>query len=68
MWNRPENDQFAEELFLAGQRVPAGLYRQVGSGRVVRLDREDFLPASLDGHVASYVLVRETWDQTSGQT
>jgi hypothetical protein len=43
MWNKPEHDQFAEELFLAGQRVLAGLYRQVGSVRVVRLDREDFL-------------------------
>jgi hypothetical protein len=31
MWNKPEHDQFAEELFLAGQRVPAGPYRQVGS-------------------------------------
>jgi len=24
MWNKPEHDQFAEELFLAGQLVPAG--------------------------------------------
>jgi hypothetical protein len=62
MWNQPDNDQFTGELFLAGQLVPAGLYRHVGSGRSVRLDREDFLPASFAGHVASYVLVRETWE------
>jgi hypothetical protein len=41
MWNKRERDQFAEELFLAGQRVPAGLYGQVGGARVVRLDCED---------------------------
>jgi hypothetical protein len=58
MWYQPEHDQFVEELLLAGQCVPAGVYRQVGSGRIIRLEREDCLPASLDGHVASYVLVR----------
>jgi hypothetical protein len=68
MWNKPEHDQFAEELFLAGQRVPAGPYRQVGSARVVRLDREDFLPASFDWYVACYVLVREMWSHASVTT
>ena len=44
-----------EECFRAGQRVPAGDYRQVDTAREVHLDTEDVLPASLDGHVALYV-------------
>ena len=46
MWKQPENDQFVDELFLAGERVPSGVYRQIGCGREVHLDEEDFLPAS----------------------
>jgi hypothetical protein len=65
MWKQPENDQFAEELFLAGERVPSGTYRQVGSGREVRLDSDDFLPASLDGRVACYLRVTRTWNEVS---
>ena len=42
------------EIYLAGQRVPAGKYSQIGSRREVCLDKEDNLPASLDGRVACY--------------
>jgi hypothetical protein len=63
MWKQPENDQFVDELYLAGERVPSGVYRQLGSSREIRLDAEDFLPASLDGRVACYVRVRNTWDE-----
>lgn len=63
MWQRPENDQFAEELFLAGERVAPGVYRQVGSDRVIRLEKEDVLPASCDGHVACYVRIQNLWSQ-----
>jgi hypothetical protein len=63
MWKQPENDQFVEELFLAGERVPSGVYRQIGGDREVCLDHEDFLPASLDGRVACYMRVQSTWAQ-----
>lgn len=56
------NDHFSDDLLLAGQRAPAGLYRELGSGRLVQLDRSDVLPASLDGRVACYVPV-QTWAQ-----
>ena len=54
-----------EQLFLAGERVRPGMYRQVGGVRQVLLEQEDFLPASLDGRVACYTLVRDTWEQLS---
>ena len=63
MWNSPENDQFADELYLAGEKVPSGVYRQIGGNREVRLEKEDFLPASLDGRVACYMRVNMTWEQ-----
>jgi hypothetical protein len=63
MWRQPENDQFADELFLAGERVPPGTYKQIGSSDQIRLDREDFLPASLDGRVACYMRIQDTWDK-----
>lgn len=65
MWKQPENDQFVDELFLAGERVPSGVYKQIGAGREVRLDHDDYLPASLDGRVACYMRVRSTWSQMS---
>ncbi len=46
-----------ESLFLAGQLAPAGIYREISNNREVRLEKEDVLPASLDGHVACYVCV-----------
>ncbi len=66
MWKQPENDQFVGELFLAGERVPSGVYKQVGGGgREVELGQEDFLPASLDGRVACYMRVNRLWGQLS---
>lgn len=49
------------EIYLAGQRVPAGKYRQIGGCREVCLDAEDLLPASLDGRVACYERLTSTW-------
>ena len=45
-----------EGLPRAGGRVPAGRYvrADVPSGRVLVLEREDWLPASLDGRIAHY--------------
>ncbi len=67
MWKQPENDQFVDELFLAGELVPSGIYKQIGTGREVRLDQEDFLPASLDGRVACYMRVNSSWSQLQKQ-
>jgi hypothetical protein len=63
MWKQPENDQFVEELFLAGERVPSGVYRQMGSGCEVMLDQDDVLPASLDGRVACYMRIDRRWGE-----
>lgn len=60
MWQRSEQDG-VEELFLAGERVLPGLYRQVGGNREVRFENEDILPASLDGQVACYMRVHSMW-------
>jgi hypothetical protein len=54
---------FVDEFYLAGQRVPSGLYREIGAGREVLLEEEGVLPASLDGRVATYICVRYTWRQ-----
>ena len=60
MWQRLQTD-LGEELFLAGERVLPGIYRQVGGGREVRLEQEDYLPASLDGRVACYTRLNRNW-------
>lgn len=57
----PLSDYFTDELYLAGQAVPSGLYREIHTGREIHLKEEDFLPASLDGRVAAYICVRHTW-------
>jgi hypothetical protein len=61
MWKQPENGQYVDELFLAGERVPSGIYKQIGGTREVRLEHEDFLPASLDGRVACYTRIDSVW-------
>jgi len=63
-----EYDLFVDELFLAGERVAPGLYRQIGSGREILLDQEDSLPGSLDGHVACYQRVQSTWGQLQSES
>jgi hypothetical protein len=68
MWQETEHDLVAEELFLAGERVLPGTYRRVGGGREVRLEKEDILPASLDGQVACYKRIKNTWAQISERT
>jgi hypothetical protein len=57
------NDLFIGELYIAGDRVPSGLYREVDSGRKVRLNEDGRLPASLDDRIAAYVCVEHTWIQ-----
>ncbi len=62
MWTQTETEFPGEELFLAGERVTAGTYRQIGGSREVRFEREDVLPASLDGRVACYLRI-SAWGQ-----
>lgn len=60
-------DFFTDELYLAGQPVPSGLYREVDTGREIHMEEQDQLPASLDGKVASYICVQYTWGQQRDQ-
>ena len=57
MWSAPWNDQYADEIFLAGELVPAGHYKQTGAKREIQLLHDDFLPPSCDGRVACYLRV-----------
>ncbi len=63
MWRNAEIDLGSDDLYLAGEKARPGTYRQIGGSREVRLETEDFLPASLDGRVACYVRVDYTWAQ-----
>jgi hypothetical protein len=55
------------ELILAGRRALPGCYREVNSGKTVLLETEDTLPASLDGRVACYTRIGNTWAQIAAQ-
>ena len=57
----PQNE---DELYLAGERVPPGWYRRLDSSVTVCIECEDYLPASLDGHVACYIRNRASWSRT----
>jgi hypothetical protein len=63
MRTRKERELLAGELFIAGECVPPGLYRQVGTEREVYFEQEDILPGSLDGRVACYERIQHTWRQ-----
>lgn len=47
----------ASPLYQAGEWVSAGIYEDVETHRVVRLDEKDMLPPSFDGRVACYIRV-----------
>jgi hypothetical protein len=57
--------ELEDEFFLAGEKVRPGRYRRIGSEKLVTIETEDFLPASLDGTVACYTRMHETWGQMS---
>ncbi len=50
-----------EEVFSAGQLVPAGTYRLVDSTRMLVLEEPGYLPASFDGRRAEYCRVERPW-------
>jgi hypothetical protein len=61
---RAITDRHEDGLYKAGERVLPGVYRRIDApGRKIVLEREDVLPASLDGHVAEYERIDNTWDQ-----
>lgn len=49
-------EECQQSLWKAGEIVPAGTYAHIDdrSYRLVRLDQEGPLPATLDGHIAWY--------------
>jgi hypothetical protein len=49
------NEEDSTEVYIAGQRVAPGTYRELGTLRSIFLDKEDTLPASLNGRVAAYI-------------
>lgn len=61
-----ELDPIKGELYLAGQFVPAGVYRQLENRREIVLQYSDYLPASLDGQVACYECVRRVYYRKRG--
>jgi hypothetical protein len=61
MGGQRETDLFEREIYLAGERVPPGIYQEVGGQREVHLNCEDYLPASLDGRVACFVRADQSW-------
>lgn len=61
-----ESDVWDEPFYLAGENAPPGLYQEIVTGRMVSLDGEDCLPATLDGHVACYRRISCTWRQIKG--
>jgi hypothetical protein len=66
-WFRGDSGD-AAGIYIAGQRVPAGTYREVGSPRSITLEKEDVLPASLNGRVAEYVRKPLTFAEIQRQT
>ena len=60
-YKEPETDPNEGNLFIAGEVVPPGRYRLIGSGRMIDLPREEMLPATMDGRVACYQRIDCTW-------
>jgi hypothetical protein len=56
-------DECVQTLYIAGERVPPGVYKQVDGNHQISLETEDILPASMDGHATLYVRVQNTWAQ-----
>lgn len=51
-------DALEEDVYLAAERVPSGIYQEIESLRQVILQEDGFLPASLNGRVACYQRTR----------
>ena len=53
--------------FLAGRQAPAWVYREMQTGRDLRMEEEGVLPATCDGHVAVYIRLPLTWAELRRQ-
>ena len=60
----PVINEAGDEIYRAGQFVPAGTYQQVDGPRVINLENEDCLPPSFDGHRAEYFRIERPWTIT----
>lgn len=60
-FNEPQYNENGEEVFRAGQFVPAGTYLEVESYRQVTLESPGRLPASLDGRRSWYCRYERPW-------
>ncbi len=61
----PQYNDEGEEIFRAGQFVPAGTYIEIDGFRQVTLDNPSRLPASLDGRRAFYRRYQRLWNNLS---
>ncbi len=59
--HEPVTDESGEEVFRAGQMVPAGTYVDIESFRQVFLEVPERLPGSLDGRRAYYRRYERPW-------
>jgi hypothetical protein len=66
--DRTFREPLAGEVFVAGERVPPGVYHQIDTDSEIVLDSEDYLPASLDGRVACYEPVHVHWFPSDSRT
>jgi hypothetical protein len=46
---------------LPGELAKSGTYRELNSGRIIVLDKDELLPSSLDGRVACYIRIPPVW-------
>ena len=60
-FNDSQYNENGEELFRAGQFVPAGTYLETESFRMVTLEIPGRLPASLDGRRSYYRRFERPW-------
>ena len=54
-------DEIGQEIYVAGESVPSGIYKHLDSPHILELDGEDTLPGRLDGRATYYVRLRHTW-------
>lgn len=54
---------YTDEIYVAGDRAPAGTYREIGTERVIQLPQMMLLPTSKEGYMTAYVCVRHAWNQ-----
>jgi hypothetical protein len=55
-------DARLDRIYLAGERVPSGRYREIDTKREILLETNGYLPASLDGRVAAYTCIQQRWE------